>query len=57
MTQKPPNRHLRLVALVTATTALVLSATMSVSYARPFGAWGPYGGYGGYGATSVPDGR
>lgn len=54
MTRQPPNRQLRLVALVTATTALVLSATMSVSYARPFGAWGPYGGYG---ATSVPDGR
>ena len=55
MTQRSPSTHhpLRVVALVAAATALVVSATMSVSYARPFGT----AGYGGYGASIVADGN
>ena len=53
MNQCSPSRQPRLLALVTATAALVLSATMSVSYARPFGT----SGYGGYGAATVGDAR
>lgn len=53
MTRHIPTKQLRLVAVLTATTALVLSATLAVSYARPFGS----AGYGGYGASSVDSGR
>ena len=55
MTHHPPSTHhpLRVVALVAAATAFVVSASMSVSYARPFGT----AGYGGYGATIVADGN
>ena len=53
MNQRSSGRQPRLLALVTVTTALVLSATMSVSYARPFGT----GGYGEYGVTSAVHGR
>jgi hypothetical protein len=53
MNRRSPCRQPRLLALVTTTAAIVLSATMSVSYARPFGT----SGYGGYSAATVVDAR
>ena len=49
MIRHAPSKQLRMAAVAAATTALVVSAAMSVSYARPLGT----AGYGGYGAMSA----